>query len=92
MSHRENKLLPSEYNSFQQYYETGKLGLKLVCNVVNENMKHFQKLTDQLNETWSLMKDTPPLEEAWAQVAPNSEKERIENEKEKELLDDEEFL
>lgn len=90
--HRENRFLPSEYNSFQQYYETGKLGLTLVCNIVNENMKQFQKLTDQLDETWSLMKDMPPLEEAWAQVAPNSEQERIENEEEKELLDDEEFL
>lgn len=90
--HRENRFLPSEYNSFQQYYETGKLGLTLVCNIVNENMKQFQKLTDQLDETWSLMKDMPPLEEAWAQVAPNSEQERIEIEEEKELLDDEEFL
>uniref|UniRef100_A0A8W8LNQ3 DNA helicase Pif1-like 2B domain-containing protein n=1 Tax=Magallana gigas TaxID=29159 RepID=A0A8W8LNQ3_MAGGI len=90
--HRENRFLPSEYNSFQQYYETGKLGLTLVCNIVNENMKQFQKLTDQLDETWSLMKDMPPLEEAWAQVAPNSEQERMENEEEKELLNDEEFL
>ncbi|XP_052680033.1 uncharacterized protein LOC128160727 [Crassostrea angulata] len=90
--HRENRFLPSEYNSFQQYYETGKLGLTLVCNIVNENMKQFQKLTDQLDETWSLMKDMPPLEEAWAQVAPNSEEERMENEEEKELLSDEEFL
>ena len=51
-------------------------------------MAEFQKLGDQLDESWSLMKELPALEEAWAQVAPNAENQRIEDEEEKEMLDD----
>eukprot|EP00105_Crassostrea_gigas_P019969 XP_011438625.1 PREDICTED: uncharacterized protein LOC105336143 [Crassostrea gigas] len=79
---------------WQQYYNI------LNSNIVTATRMFDKRLHDfinqvimspsnpigKLDETWSLMKDMPPLEEAWAQVAPNSEQERIENE-EKELLE-----
>ena len=56
--------------------------------IILQNMRHFEKLSSELDEAWQKMQEDGPQEEAWAELAPQQEEERIQHNMEKTLEED----
>ena len=56
--------------------------------IILDNMRHFEKLGTELDEAWQKMQQDGPQEDAWAELAPQQEQERIEHDLEKTLRED----
>lgn len=86
--------LPSDFNSFESYYQTGYLVVNLhkmaILSYINEEIKKYNLIAD-VEEVWEDMPDDGTLEDAWAQMAPVSEEQRDEESKLVEEIDPEEL-
>ena len=85
LPHRHDaQLKPSRYASFEDFYENGSVKLtprsraRKVKDIVDGNKELFNKSLEGLHEAWEQVQNAAPLEDAWAQISPESELERIE--------------
>ena len=85
LPHRHDaQLKPSRYASFEDFYENGSVKLtprsraRKVKDIVDGNKELFNKSLGGLHEAWEQVQNAAPLEDAWAQISPESELERIE--------------
>ncbi|XP_052441444.1 uncharacterized protein LOC127981121 [Carassius gibelio] len=91
----ESDLKPSKYNTYEEFYNSGviKIGceLKQVKSVVDGNRALFEKESDKIDEAKQLLEQNLDLEDAWAEICPETEKQRdecIDLMKDKLLLDE----
>ncbi|KAI4872883.1 hypothetical protein NFI96_009167 [Prochilodus magdalenae] len=76
------ELKPSAFNSYEDFYKTGFVTysdeLCSVKYVVDFNMSCFEKDADTIDEAEEILKRNGLMEDAWAQICPESERERLE--------------
>ncbi|XP_052421004.1 uncharacterized protein LOC127964736 [Carassius gibelio] len=91
----ESDLKPSKYDTYEEFYNSGviKMGseVKQVKLIVDGNRALFEKESDKIDRAKQLLEQDIDLEDAWAQICPESEKQRdecIELMKDKLLLDE----
>ncbi|XP_073688692.1 uncharacterized protein [Garra rufa] len=91
----DSDLKPSKYNTYEEFYSSGviKIGceLKQVKSIVDGNRALFEKESDKIDQAKQLLEQDINLEDAWAQICPETEKQRdecIELMKDKVLLDE----
>ena len=76
-------LKPQAFETYKDFYKTAGVKfknsneIKLVHAVVAQNRSKFEKLTDLVENAWEEMLARGPMEDAWAQIAPCAEQERI---------------
>jgi hypothetical protein len=76
------QLRPEGFETYEHFYETGAVALssgelRTVQDIVNENRQKFDKNREELDAAWSVLQSVGLLEDAWAQVAPQTEEERL---------------
>ncbi|XP_073671989.1 uncharacterized protein [Paramisgurnus dabryanus] len=84
------QLKPADFNSYQNFYETGyvkmyKDQLQSVKSIVDTNMAKFEKEADTIQKAQEDLEQHGPMEDAWAQICPETELERLECLESKEL-------
>ncbi|XP_048256969.1 uncharacterized protein LOC125382713 [Haliotis rufescens] len=89
------QLKPPAFNSYEEFYETGAVQiencpLETVKEIVDRNKAMFEKDGDVIDEAEELFDKTGQLEDAWAQICPETESERIACEVEHTCTTDEE--
>ncbi|KAI4899975.1 hypothetical protein NFI96_003455, partial [Prochilodus magdalenae] len=76
------ELKPSAFNTYEEFYKTGFVKysdeLCSVKYVVDFNMSCFEKDADTIDEAEEILKRNGLMEDAWAQICPESEQERLE--------------
>ncbi|XP_039509525.1 uncharacterized protein LOC120464209 [Pimephales promelas] len=89
-------LKPSNYKTYEEFYKSGviKTGceVKQVKSIVDGNRELFEKESDKIDQAKQLLEQDVDLEDAWAQICPETEKQRdecIELMKDKQLPDEE---
>jgi len=85
LPHRSDiQLKPAGYTSYELFYSEAAVKLtpleplKFVKDVVTENRVSFEKLSDALQEAWQDIYREGFVEDAWANVAPQAEQQRLE--------------
>ncbi|XP_070548914.1 uncharacterized protein [Ptychodera flava] len=78
------QLKPDNFNSYEEFYNTGavKCGSKAVERVkaiVERNRAVFEKEADVLDSAEEILRTSDNLEDAWAQIHPESEIDRLES-------------
>ncbi|XP_072015048.1 uncharacterized protein [Amphiura filiformis] len=96
LPHRDIRLKPAQFETYQSYYMTGsvdtKNGRKSVREIVTENMAQYETANEQLDEAWQAMQEAGNLQDAWAALAPQAEQQRLDDLQNKNRLDsDDEF-
>ncbi|XP_026120183.1 LOW QUALITY PROTEIN: uncharacterized protein LOC113099530, partial [Carassius auratus] len=91
----DSDLKPSKYDTYEEFYNSGviKMGseVKQVKLIVDGNRALFEKESDKIDRAKQLLEQDIDLEDAWAQICPETEKQRdecIELMKDKLLLDE----
>ncbi|XP_026112280.1 LOW QUALITY PROTEIN: uncharacterized protein LOC113091073, partial [Carassius auratus] len=91
----DSDLKPSKYDTYEEFYNSGviKMGseVKQVKLIVDGNRALFEKESDKIDRAKQLLEQDIDLEDAWAQICPEIEKQRdecIELMKDKLLLDE----
>ncbi|XP_048046234.1 LOW QUALITY PROTEIN: uncharacterized protein LOC125268187 [Megalobrama amblycephala] len=94
----DSDLKPSKYSTYEDFYNCGviKSGceLKQVKSIVDGNRELFEKESDKIEEAKQLLEQDIDLEDAWAQICPETERQRhecIEHMKDKLLHDEDNF-
>ena len=77
------QLKPVPYQSFQDFYQSGSVkydkdNLQTVKVIVNTNKSHFEKEANEIDKAEQLLQSCGALEDAWAQIHPETEMERNE--------------
>ncbi|XP_064617311.1 uncharacterized protein LOC135481415 [Liolophura sinensis] len=79
----DSQLKPDGFNSFEYFFETGAVSLlnntsvELVKDIVNRNKASFETDADQITRAAEILEMGGHLEDAWAQMYPETEAERI---------------
>ncbi|XP_073714001.1 uncharacterized protein [Misgurnus anguillicaudatus] len=75
-------LKPSNYETYEEYYNSGviktKSGMQNVKLIVDCNRELFEKDSDKLERAKQLLEQDIDLEDAWAAICPETERERHE--------------
>ncbi len=79
----QNQLKPPNFTSYQDFYETGFVAL---CNdelesvkiIVDTNRATFEKEAETIQRAEDDLEQHGPMEDAWAQICPETELERLE--------------
>uniref|UniRef100_A0AAR2JX05 ATP-dependent DNA helicase n=1 Tax=Pygocentrus nattereri TaxID=42514 RepID=A0AAR2JX05_PYGNA len=78
----ESQLKPSYFNTYQEFYETGYVKFcDELCSVkliVDSNRAMFEKEADIIDQAQEDLEMHGPMEDAWAEICPESEGERLE--------------
>uniref|UniRef100_A0ABM0MHP0 ATP-dependent DNA helicase n=1 Tax=Saccoglossus kowalevskii TaxID=10224 RepID=A0ABM0MHP0_SACKO len=79
----ECQLKPKQFHSFEEFYQTGAVKYKnnwpeRVKSIVDRNKAMFEKDVDVIDAAEQMLESCSILEDAWAQIHPESEKERLE--------------
>uniref|UniRef100_UPI00358EA4AB uncharacterized protein n=1 Tax=Myxine glutinosa TaxID=7769 RepID=UPI00358EA4AB len=83
LPHRCNgQLKPDDFETYQNFYEGGavKCGnnpVQFVRDIVERNKAPFEKAADTIDKALELLEKAGPLEDAWAQICPETEVERL---------------
>jgi hypothetical protein len=78
-----NQIKPHVFETYEDFYENGAVSLsvhtevKPVKLIVEENRQTFEKAGSELQNAWELFQTAGPLEDAWSQVAPQTEQDRL---------------
>ncbi|XP_049319588.1 uncharacterized protein LOC125781000 [Astyanax mexicanus] len=87
-----SQLKPSTFQTYQEFYETGSVKysdneLVSVKLTVDTNMAMFEKESDSIDKAQEDLDAHGPMEDAWAQLCPETERERLEciEQKQKEI-------
>ena len=84
LPHRGTNIKPTEFHTYQSYYMSGRIttatGSMLVKDVVRQNITRYEHNADAIDEAWQQIQDDGISPEAWAEVAPNAEEMRREDE------------
>ncbi|XP_002733238.1 uncharacterized protein LOC100378309, partial [Saccoglossus kowalevskii] len=77
------QLKPESFKSFEEFYQTGAVkcgcsALETVKVIVDRNKAMFEREADVIDAAERLLEKHPSLEDAWAQIHPESELERLE--------------
>jgi hypothetical protein len=95
LPHRSNdQLKPYQYETYEDFYQNGAVRLtpdapvKAVKMIVEENRARFDRSDAQLEAAWDLLREVGPLEDAWSQVAPQNEQDRLDAANERVPVDD----
>jgi len=85
-------LKPADFETHEDFYENGKTrSSKSVNKVVDENRSMFEaNSAAQLDDAMEQLNTVGPLEDAWAQIAPQTKQERLEAEEE--IVEDDDAL
>ena len=87
------QLLPRRFQTHEEFFENGCVALhsekmtKPVQEIVRENQKIFDQHAPEFDDAWEQLQRVGVLEDAWAQVAPQTEEERLDAMREKENVD-----
>ena len=84
LPHRGTNVKPAEYHTYQSYYMSGRIttatGSMSVKDVVKQNITKYEHNADTIDEAWQQIQDDGISPEAWAEVAPNAEELRRDDE------------
>ncbi|CAG2211045.1 unnamed protein product [Mytilus edulis] len=99
LPHRtEGQLKPLHFNSYKDMYLTGAVTIPPdteptnVKSIVDANRKIFEQNAEALEEAEEMLQTDGPQEDAWAQIAPEAEAERLEGAMDKEQLNEEDIF
>jgi len=78
-----DQLKPTNFNTYKDFYETGFVTisndeLESVKMIVDANMGKFEKEADTIQKAQDDLEQHGPMEDAWAQICPEAELERLE--------------
>lgn len=86
LPHRsESALKPDGFDSYADFYDIGAVRLtpsddiQSVKSIVTENRAQHECISEELQETWQQIYHNGRLEDAWANIGPQSEQERIDS-------------
>ena len=83
LPHRDLEIKPPNYLTYQQYHLTGRTTINSknveVKRVVENNMKDFEPMTDDLDKAWDALREAMDLTDAWAQINPQAEQQRLDD-------------
>ncbi|XP_049319463.1 uncharacterized protein LOC125780983 [Astyanax mexicanus] len=83
----ENDLKPADFPTFELFYHNGQYeingSMQNVKNVVDENKQLFEKDDEILSQVQHVVVDNGNLEDAWCEMCPEQESERLECQEEK---------
>ncbi|XP_052403776.1 uncharacterized protein LOC127950661 [Carassius gibelio] len=79
----QNQLKPPNFTSYQEFYETGFVTLyndelESVKIIVDTNRSKFEKEAETIQKAQDDLEQHGPMEDAWAQICPEAELERLE--------------
>ena len=77
--HRNKDIKSDFFNTFEQMFLSEE-------KVTIENLSRLETLTQDLDDAWQRLQQEEPQEDAWAEIAPNTERDRAEQAEELELL------
>ncbi|XP_076849952.1 uncharacterized protein LOC143498932 [Brachyhypopomus gauderio] len=77
------QLKPPTFNTYEDFYKTGFIKysdeeVQSVKTIVDLNMSYFEKDADTIDEAEEQLKRNGPVEDAWAEICPENERERLE--------------
>ncbi|KAK0137096.1 hypothetical protein N1851_026707 [Merluccius polli] len=79
--YEEYHLKPSQFDTYEPFYKNGavKCGgdVQRVQSIVDYNKALFEKESDEIDRAKQLLEDNIDLEDAWAQLCPETERERL---------------
>ncbi|KAK0151767.1 ATP-dependent DNA helicase PIF1 [Merluccius polli] len=79
--YEEYHLKPSQFDTYEHFYKNGavKCGgdVQQVQSIVDYNKALFEKESDEIDRAKQLLEDNIDLEDAWAQLCPETERERL---------------
>ena len=94
LPHRDLEIKPPNYLTYQQYHLTGHTTINgkqvEVKRVVENNMKYFEPMTDDLDRAWDALRDAMDLTDAWAEINPQAEQQNLDDMLDHVLLEDSE--
>ncbi|XP_072232324.1 uncharacterized protein [Leuresthes tenuis] len=74
-------LRPPQFDTYEQFYRSGavKCGtdIEKVQSIVDSNKALFEKESDEIDKAKELLDNDIDLEDAWAQICPETERERL---------------
>ncbi|KAJ8027670.1 ATP-dependent DNA helicase PIF1 [Holothuria leucospilota] len=70
---------PSTYDTFESYFLQGSYNGKFVREIVAANMQKYEPLAKELDNLWENLQENPYQENSWANLAPQTEMERIQH-------------
>ncbi|KAJ8030338.1 ATP-dependent DNA helicase RRM3 [Holothuria leucospilota] len=70
---------PSTYDTFQSYFLQGSYTGKFVREIVAASMQKYEPLAKELDNLWENLQGNPYQENSWANLAPQTEMERIQH-------------
>ena len=91
---KDTDLLPNNFKLYQKYFENGTMlingNLMNIHDVVNKNREIYETDVETLEEAEKMVKENGVFEDPWAELCPESEKERLEciTEQEEQASDD----
>ena len=77
--HRNKNIKSDSFNTFEEMFLSEE-------KVIIENMSRFETLTQDLDDAWQRLQKEGSQEHAWAQIGPNTERDRADQAEELELL------
>lgn len=70
---------PPEYSTYEDYFLNGMYGDTPVHEIVAKNMKHYKPLAKDIDNLWEQLQSCTNLDNAWADLVPQSELDRLED-------------
>ncbi|XP_072239813.1 uncharacterized protein [Leuresthes tenuis] len=79
--YEDSHLRPPQFDTYEQFYTSGavKCGtdIEKVQSIVDSNKALFEKESDEIDKAKELLDNDIDLEDAWAQICPETERERL---------------
>ncbi|XP_071104737.1 uncharacterized protein [Haliotis cracherodii] len=91
----DTQLKPAAFNSYEEFYQTGAVQIancpvETVKDIVDRNKAMFEQDAEVIDNAKELFEQSGQLEDAWAQICPETESERLECEDAHTCMSDEE--
>ncbi|XP_048257841.1 uncharacterized protein LOC125383536 [Haliotis rufescens] len=91
----DTQLKPAAFNSYEEFYQTGAVQIancpvETVKDIVDRNKAMFEQDAEVIDDAKELFEQSGQLEDAWAQICPETESERLECEDAHTCMSDEE--
>ena len=79
--YEEYHLKPSQFDTYEHFYKNGAVkcggNFQRVQSIVDDNKAVFEIESDAIDQAKQLLEDNIDLEDAWAQLCPETERERL---------------
>ena len=92
---KENQLKPNDFETSEMFFRSGHVKLSdenvlhKVCDIVNADKQHFEKNSNETEHAMNEYERTGPVFDAWSEIAPEIEIERLETANDCEPVDPE---